>query len=76
MGRVVRTEGLDVTVLQVTFMKSIVLPVRGLRFGATREHVLAGEMMGSIPSVPQQIFIVTNMHYPKTENVNEADVSQ
>lgn len=62
-----RAEGLDVTVLQVTFRKSILLPVRGLPFGVTRECVIAREMMGSIPSGAQQIFIVTNMHYPKIE---------
>lgn len=64
MGRV---DGLYVTVLQVTFMKSKLLPVRGLPFGVTRECVTAREMMDSIPSGAQQIFIITNMRYPKIE---------
>lgn len=76
MVRTVSTEGLDVAIQQVTFMKSILLPIRGLPFGATREYVIAREMMGFIPLVAQQIFFVTNMHHPKIETVNTANVNQ
>lgn len=72
----VRPEGLGVTTLQVTLSRSqSYYLLEDCHLVPLSSGIVKG-MTGLIPSVAQQMCIITNTHYPQVEKVNRADMSQ